>query len=76
MIAEDLIGKEVVNIENERGLVIGVDGEGRFEVKYEDHVSTYIQDAFERGYLTIDDPLFNQRIRLERKMRACQKLNI
>ena len=74
MIAEDLIGKTVVNLENEKGLVIGVDGEGRFEVQYEDHTSTYIQDAFERGYLTIDDPLVNQRIKLDKINRGMKKL--
>ena len=74
MIAEDLIGKTVINIENEKGLVIGVDGDGRFEVKYEDHTSTYIQDAFERGYLTIDDPLVNQRIKLDKINRGMKKL--
>lgn len=74
MVAEDLIGKTVVNIENERGLIVGVDEYGRYDVQYDDHTSTYIQDAFERGYLVIDDPLVNQRLKLEKINRGMKKL--
>lgn len=62
----ELIGKEVINIKNEIGVIKEIDSEGIITVSYKDGLRCYLPDTIEKGLLKFIDKETSTSIKVEK----------
>ena len=66
MIDESYVGQLVENNQGEHGEIISVDPTGIVKIRFEGRVATYVEEAFEEGWLRILDPDLEAKSKQER----------